>query len=620
MHQIAEHAVIGAPMREALVVLAAAAIVIPLLARLRLSPVIGYMLVGLIVGPSGLGALAHYWPPLGLVTITDRARIEPVAELGVVLLMFAIGLEMSWERIVSLRRLVFGFGALQVLLCTVALAGVLMLFGTHPGPAFVAGLALAMSSTATVTQVLADERRMSSLAGRASFAVLLFQDLAVVPILFLLGMLGGGETGAAGLLGAVLEAVLAVALLAAIGRLVLRPLFRSVANTDSPELFMAACLLVVLSTSLAAASAGLSMALGALIAGVLLAETEYRRQVEVTIEPFKGLLLGVFLISVGLRLDLVRLAADPLIVLGGVVGIVALKAAITFGLARSFRVRGTAAMQSSLLLGPGGEFGFVIIGLAGGLGLLPGTLGESLFLATALSMVFIPSLSWLGRKLAPQPRAKPIDPAMLAPNDPAHGGVIIAGFGRVGRTVASMLDAHDIAWVALDSDVARVSAARSAAASGASSRKANPSVFYGDVTQPALLASVGLDTARALVVTIDNRERADTIVTNARAARPDLLIVARARDATHAAHLYGVGATDAVPETIEASLQLSETVLVDLGIPMGPVLVSIHERRARFQADIRRMAPDASTVRDRPRIRLRDQPVREAAPVAPMVD
>lgn len=610
MHQIAEHAVIGAPMREALVVLAAAAIVIPLLARLRFSPVIGYMLVGLVVGPSGLGALAHYWPPLGLVTITDRARIEPVAELGVVLLMFAIGLEMSWERIVSLRRLVFGFGALQVLVCTVALAAILMLFGTHAGPAFVAGLALAMSSTATVTQVLADERRMSSLAGRASFAVLLFQDLAVVPILFLLGMLGGGETGIVGLLSAVLEAVLAVALLAAIGRLVLRPLFRSVANTDSPELFMAACLLVVLSTSLAAASAGLSMALGALIAGVLLAETEYRRQVEVTIEPFKGLLLGVFLISVGLRLDLVRLAADPLIVLGGVVGIVALKAAITFGLARSFRVRGTAAMQSSLLLGPGGEFGFVIIGLAGGLGLLPGTLGESLFLATALSMVFIPSLSWLGRKLAPQPRAKPVDPALLAPSDPAHGGVIIAGFGRVGRTVASMLDAHDIAWVALDSDVARVSAAR----------KANSSVFYGDVTQPALLASVGLDTARALVVTIDNRERADTIVTNARAARPDLLIVARARDATHAAHLYGVGATDAVPETIEASLQLSETVLVDLGIPMGPVLVSIHERRARFQADIRRMAPDASTVRDRPRIRLRDQPVREAATAAPMVD
>ena len=608
MHPIAESAAIGAPMREALVVLGAAAIVIPLLHRLRLSPVVGYMLVGLIAGPSGLGALARWWPPLGLITIADRARIEPVAELGVVLLMFAIGLEMSWERIVSLRRLVFGLGALQVSLCTAALAAAAELLGARPGPALVAGLALAMSSTATVTQVLADERRMTSLAGRASFAVLLFQDLAVVPILFLLGMLGGGDTGLAGLLGAIGEALIAVALLAAIGRLGLRPLFRSVARTASPELFMAACLLVVLATGLAAAAAGLSMALGALIAGVLLAETEYRRQVEVTIEPFKGLLLGVFLISVGLRLDLARLAQSPLPVLGSVIGVVGLKAAITFGLARGFRVRGGAALQSALLLGPGGEFGFVIVGLAIGVGVLQGDVGRFLYLVTALSMAAIPTLSWVGRRLAPRRAAKP-SPDLLPPSDPALrgalGGVIIAGFGRVGRTVAAMLDAHDIAWVALDSDIARVSEAR----------KAKPSVFYGDMTQAALLASVGLDTARALVVTIDDRSRADIIVQIARAARPDLLIVVRARDAKHAAHLYGMGATDAVPETIEASLQLSEAVLVDLGVPMGPVLVSIHEQRARFQADIRRMAPDDATIRTRPRKRLR-----EAAPAAPPVD
>lgn len=601
MQPLADSVTIGAPMREALVVLGAAAIIIPLLHRLKLSPVVGYMLVGLIAGPSGLGALAHWWSPLGLITITDRARIEPVAELGVVLLMFAIGLEMSWERIVALRRLVFGLGALQVLLCTAALAAAIAMLGARPGPALVAGLALAMSSTATVTQVLANERRMTSLAGRASFAVLLFQDLAVVPILFLLGMLGGGESGIAALFGAIGKAVIAVVALALIGRLGLRPLFRSVVRTGSPELFMAACLLVVLATGLAAASAGLSMALGALIAGVLLAETEYRRQVEVTIEPFKGLLLGVFLISVGLRLDLARLAQSPLLVLGSVIGLVATKAAITFGLARAFRVRGGAALQSALLLGPGGEFGFVIIGLAVSLGLLQGDHGRFLFLITALSMAAIPTLSWVGRKLAPRPVVKPsLD--LLPPNDPAHGGVIIAGFGRVGRTVAAMLDAHDIAWVALDSDIGRVSAAR----------KAKPSVFYGDMTQAALLNSVGLDTARALVVTIDDRSRADTIVTIARAARPDLLIVVRARDAKHAADLYRSGATDAVPETIEASLQLSEAVLVDLGVPMGPVLVSIHEQRARFQADIRRMAPGAAI---RPRKRLR-----EAAPATPDVD
>ncbi|MDT7952213.1 MAG: cation:proton antiporter [Acetobacteraceae bacterium] len=590
-------------MREALVVLGAAAIVIPLLHRLRLSPVVGYMLVGLLAGPSGLGALAHWWTPLGLITIADRARIEPVAELGVVLLMFAIGLEMSWQRIVSLRRLVFGLGAGQVLLCTGALAALAAAFGVATGPAVIGGLALAMSSTATVTQVLADERRIASLAGRASFAVLLFQDLAVVPILFLLGMLGGGRGGLAGLLGAIGEAVAAIVALALIGRLGLRPLFRSVARTDSPELFMAACLLVVLATGLAAASAGLSMALGALIAGVLLAETEYRRQIEVTVEPFKGLLLGVFLISVGLRLDLARLAEAPGLVLGGVLAVVGVKAAITFGLARAFRVRGGAALQAALLLGPGGEFGFVIIGLAASFGLLPAGLDRSLFLITALSMAAIPSLSWAGRRLAPRPRPT-ASPDLLPPSDPAGGGVIIAGFGRVGRVVAAMLDAHAIPWVALDSDIGRVS----------EGRKARASVFYGDMTQPALLNSVGLHTARALVVTIDDRSRADTIVQIARAARPDLLIVVRARDATHAAQLYGAGATDAVPETIEASLQLSEAVLVDLGIPMGPVLVSVHEQRARFQAEIRRMAPGA-TIRPRARRRLG-----EAAPAAPPVD
>ena len=594
MPPLADPVTMGVPIREALVVLGAAAIVIPLLHRLKLSPVIGYMLVGLLAGPAGLGALAQWWSPLGLITIADHARIEPVAELGVVLLMFMIGLEMSWERIVSLRRLVFGLGTLQVMLCTAALAAALAPFDVAPNAALIAGLALAMSSTATVTQVLSDERRIASLAGRASFAVLLFQDLAVVPILFLLGTLGGGGGGLASLLGAMAEAVAMVVLLAVIGRLVLRPLFRSVAHTNSPELFMAACLLVVLATGLAAASAGLSMALGALIAGVLLAETEYRRQVEVTIEPFKGLLLGVFLISVGLRLDLARLLDAPLLVIGGVLGIVALKAAITFGLARCFRVRTAPALQSALLLGPGGEFGFIILGVASGLGLLPGSLGDTLFLIIALSMATIPALSWLGRRLAPPPRAAPVSTALLPPSDPAQGGVIIAGFGRVGRTVAAMLDAHAIGWVALDSDVRRVSRAR----------EAKPSVYYGDMTQAALLHSVGLETARALVITIDHRERADTIVQIARAARPDLLIVVRARDATHAAKLYAAGATDAVPETIEASLQLSEAVLVDLGVPMGPVLVSIHEERARAQADIRRMAPDIA-IRPRPRSRLR---------------
>jgi CPA2 family monovalent cation:H+ antiporter-2 len=584
---------LGEPAREALVILGAVAIVIPIFHRLRLSPVLGYMLLGLLAGPSGLGALTGEAPWLRLVTISDRARIEPVAELGVVLLMFMIGLEMSWERIAKLRRLVFGLGAAQVACCTAAVGGLTLALGAPPAAAGVAGLGLAMSSTAVVTQVLSSERRVTSHVGRTSFAVLLFQDLAVVPILFLLGMLGGEAGGAGALFLAVAKAIAGVAAVAAVGRLGLRPLFRSVARTQSPELFTAACLLVVLATGLAAAAAGLSMELGALIAGVLLAETEYRRQIEVTVEPFKGLLLGVFLISIGLSLDLGRLAAAPVSVLGTALGLVAVKAALTAALARMFGVRWPVALQSALLLGPGGEFSFVIIGLAAANGLLgPGLAGTALLVA-ALTMAAIPALSRLGRQFAPS--SLPAVPAeLLPPAEPGTPAVIIAGFGRVGRTVASMLDRHDIPFVALDSDVKRVGEGRVAGAP----------VYYGDVTQAELLRRVGLETARGLVVTIDDRARADEVVRAARAERPDLLIVVRARDARHAAHLYGIGATDAVPETIEASLQLSEAVLVDLGVPMGPVLVSIHEQRARFQADIKAMAPEAE-VRLRGRSRLR---------------
>ena len=590
-------------MREALVVLGAAALVIPLFHRLRLSPVLGYMVVGVLAGPMGLGALADRFPPLAFVTIPDHARIEQVADLGVVLLMFTIGLELSWERVVALRRLVFGLGALQIVACTAALAATLRALDTPIGPALVAALALAMSSTAVVTQVLADERRIGSQTGRASFAVLLCQDLAVVPILFLLGAQGQGSAGGwLGLARALAVALAMLAALAAIGRLGLRPLFRSVARTQSPELFMAACLLVVLATGLAAASAGLSMALGALVAGLLLAETEFRRQVEVTVEPFKGLLLGVFLISVGLRLDLAALADAPGVVLAAALGLIALKAVLTFAAARLFRLRTAVALQSALLLAPGGEFGFVILGLASSLRLLPPPLTADVFLLTALTMASIPPLSWLGRRLAPPVRA--VIPADLIPGPGAEtGGVIIAGFGRVGRTVARLLRAHDIPFVALDTDVARV----------AERRQAGDAVYYGDSAQAELLRRVGLATARALVVTIDQRERADSIVQTARAERPDLLIVARARDSRHAAHLYAMGATDAVPETVEASLQLSEAVLVDLGVAMGPVLVSIHEQRAEFQAEIKRMAPDAA-IRRRGRTRLSRSALEEQTP------
>ena len=580
-------------MRVALVVLGAAAVVIPLFHRLRISAVLGFMLVGMAVGPSGLGALAERAPALAWITIADRGQIAPLADLGVVLLLFMIGLELSWERMGTMRRLVFGLGALQLAGCTLAVAGGAVLLGVRPAAAGVVALALAMSSTAVVAQVLAEERRMAGQVGRVSFAMLLFQDLMLVPVLFGLG--AAGNAGWAGFGLAVAKAVGAVAAIVGGGRLALRPLFRGVARTGSPELFMAACLLVVLGAGLAAAAAGLGMALGALIAGLLLAETEYRRQIEVTVDPFKGLLLGVFLISIGMSLDLARIAQQPLQVLGAAAGLVALKALVTAGLARGFGLRWRVGGPAGLLLGPGGEFSFVILGLGQVSGLVDPALAGFAFILAALTMAAIPLLSKLGTLLAGRRPVK-VRPDLLPPDMAGHGPprVIIAGFGRVGRTVASLLDAHALPWVAIDTDADRVAAARGP----------GRAVYYGDITRPELLARVGLADARALVVTIDDRARADALVGTARAARPDLLIVARARDGRHAARLYGLGASDAVPETIEASLQLSEAVLVDLGIPMGPVIVSIHERRAALQEEIKAMVPHATIV-PRGQVRLR---------------
>jgi monovalent cation:H+ antiporter-2, CPA2 family len=585
--------------KEALIVLGAAAVVVPLVHRLHVSPVLGFILVGLAAGPFAAGALSDRVPWLAAVTIDDPTDIEPIAHLGVVLLMFMIGLELSFERLWLMRRLVFGLGTLQVVISVAAITGIAILLGQPTRVAIVIGLSLAMSSTAVVIQVLSDEKRLNTAVGRTGFAILLFQDLAVVPVLFALGALAPAPhaTSAAGLAVAIGHAIAAVALIIAVGRLILRPLFRSVARTHSPESFVAACLLVVIATGLATEAAGLSMALGALIGGLLLAGTEYRRQVEVTIDPFKGLLLGVFLISIGMSLDLRVLAAEPALVIGTACGVVLLKLLLTAPIARLFRLSWASALQTGLLLGPGGEFSFVIVTIAVAQSVLPRQIASLVLIVAALTMGSIPLLSRLGqataRRVAP-PRLA--DTSLLAPAlYDAEPRAIVAGFGRVGQTVADMLEVHGIPYVAIDREPDLVARQR---------RRGKP-VYYGDITDIELLRRLNLETARALVVTLDDPQSADALVAGAREARADLLIIARARDSRHAAHLYRTGASDAVPETIEASLQLSEAVLVDVGVPMGPVLASIHEKRAELQDGIKKMAPDAD-VRMFGRRRLRD--------------
>lgn len=580
-----------ATIKPALIILSAAGLVIPLGYRLRLNPVLGFLLVGAVVGPYGVGRLAQAWPWLDLVTIDDPDAIALIARFGVMLLLFMIGLELSFERLWTMRRLVFGLGAVASLAASLVLTLIGVLLGAAPGEAIALALAGAMSSTAIAVQVLAKEQRLATVAGRASFAVLLFQDLSVVPVLLALGLLMAGAAGPslAGIGLAVAKALAAVAAILAIGRLALRPVFASVARTGSPELFMAACLLVVIAAALATAAAALSPALGALIGGLLLAETEYRKQVEVTIEPFKGLLVGVFLISVGLGFDPAELIAVPglILVMAGI--LIGAKLVVIFASGRLFGLAAAPATELAFLLAPAGEFGLVILGLAAAHQTAGRETVHAASVVAMLSMALIPLLFRLGRRLARRfERDDGIDPALALP--PLGGevqGVIIAGFGRVGRMVADMLERHGVSYVAIDRDADRV----------ARERRAGRRIYFGDMTRTELLARLDLGSARALVVTLDDHRSADALVATARAERPDLLIVARARDAGHAARLYRTGASDAVPETIEASLQLSEAVLLDLGVPAGPVIASIHDKRAEIQAGIKSLAPEAAIRR-----------------------
>lgn len=579
--------------KDLLLFLCAAAVMVPLFTRLKISPVLGFLVAGVILGPFGLGGLAPAIPWISSIAITEVHEIEPLAEFGVALLLFMIGLELSWERLLLMRKLVFGLGLAQVAISSSVLGFIAWVIGQSLASAALLGSALAMSSTALVLPSLAERKRLNSGAGRASFAVLLFQDLAVAPLLFMVTLLGEPQTpgASASSIVAIAAPAIVLVLLVLIGRLALRPLFRLVASTKNNELFVAACLLVVIVTGLVTAATGQSMALGAFIAGLLLAETEYRRQVEVTIQPFQGLLLGLFFVSVGAGLDFSQLYREPISAVGIVLGLFIAKAAILLPVARLFGLRLRMSAQVALVLCSGGEFALVLLRSATTAGIVPTSSGATAMVAASLSMFAVPFLVRVSERFADR---RTDDPAISALAPSLHDGpprVIIVGYGRVGDLVGTMLARHKVPYVAIDSDPALV----------ARERKRGKNIYYGDATQVDLLRRCGISRALALVVTMDQHAAIESIVVAVRAERANLSIIARARDAEHAAKLYGLKVTDAVPETIEASLQLSEAVLVDIGVPMGLVIASIHEKRDEFR---RALKGPAEEEHERRAIRL----------------
>lgn len=570
---------------DALIVLGTAGIVVPMVRRWGLSQVLGFLGAGAVLGPLGLGSISKAFPALSWITISDAKNVAGIAELGIVFLLFLVGLELSFARLSTMRRLVIGLGGLQVLLTGALMAGIAVAAGMKPSEAIVIGASLSLSSTAIVLELLSNQERLTTSVGRASFAVLLAQDVAVVPILFLVSVLAARHGGSvlASLASALLQAAVAIAIIVIFGRVLLRPLFRLVASVHSSELLIAAVLFVIVAAGVIADQAGLSMALGAFVAGLLLAETEFRKAIEAAVAPFKGLLLGIFFFTVGMNIDFRELVREPLWLFSGVVSLIALKSLLLTGLGRLFRLSWPVAAETGLLLGPGGEFAFVSIGIAVAVGLVDGRLATFTLTVTSITMALTPLLSLAARRLSAQLTGKTVDPELTVRPAGGQRHAIVVGYGRVGKVVCALLRQHGIPYIAADSDAPTV----------ARDRRDGHDVYYGDATDPLFLESCGLATAAGVIITIHTGSAIDAIVEHVRAQRPDILIVSRARDADHARHLYGLGATDAVPETIEASLQLSEAALVGLGVATGLAIASIHEKRDEIRRGLQQAASAA---------------------------
>ena len=431
-------------LRETIIFLIAAGVMVPLFHRFRVSPVLGYLVVGGVIGPFGLGLLADDFPILSEVVISDIAGVQALAELGIVFLLFTIGLELSLERLWAMRRLVFGLGSLQVLVTSTIIGLIAFEFGNSVRASIVLGACLALSSTAIVMQLLLEGRRIGTPLGRSSFAILLMQDLAVVPILFVVGVLGTKVDSGFGvdLALALVKAGLTIVLIYMGGRLILRPALRLVAQTRSPEMFMAAVLLTVIGIAAITGYAGLSMALGAFLAGLLLAETEYSHEIEVDLEPFKGLMLGLFFMSVGMGIDWRVIGDEPMWIPLSVLGLFLVKSVITAGLCLAFGLPRHTSLEAGLLLGQGGEFAFIVVGLAMSLALLPADVGQFMLIVAGLTMLVTPLVAKAAEVLAGRMEREETTRAHqgnLAAIGDMEGHVILSGFGRFGRTLANTL-------------------------------------------------------------------------------------------------------------------------------------------------------------------------------------
>ena len=551
-------------LRVVLIFLAAAVLVVILFRQFKLPAMLGYLLVGLLIGPHGLAL------------IPDNENTRDLAEFGVVVLMFSFGLEFSLSKLMTMRRIVFGLGATQVVLTLGVVTALMVFAGVGWRAGVVLGGALAMSSTAIVSKILADRLELNSVHGRQVIGVLLFQDLAVVPLLILIPALAGApSTMAPVLLLALTKAAIVLSILLFFGQRPMRAWFHLVATQKSSELFVLNVLLITLGLAFITEQAGLSLALGAFVAGMLISETEYRYQVEDDIKPFRDVLLGLFFVTIGMKLDLTLVWQHALWVVGALVFLIVLKVALIAALSRFFVSDSGAALRTGLDLAQGGEFGFVLLSLAAPLDLVPQPVLQSALAAMVLSMLIAPFIiersehiarhvsgaDWLARAMELH------NVAVQSMAVKRH--VVICGYGRSGQSLARLLGAEKIPFIALDADPARV---REAAAAG-------EHVVFGDAARREVLVAAGVMRASALVVSAADTALALRVLEHVRSVRPDLPVVVRTFDDTDLDRLREAGASEVVPEIMEGSLMLASHALLLLGVPLNRVLRRIRDTR-----------------------------------------
>ena len=551
---------------DILALLLATVVVVPIFHAIRLGAILGYLTAGAILGPWGLGI------------ITEVDEIRHLAEFGVIFLLFVLGIELKPDKLWEMRKLVLGLGSGQLLITAAILYAVSIWFGVSHHQAIIIGFGLALSSTAFCLNLLAERGGISTAMGRMSFAILLLQDLAVVPLLALVSMFAGGEVNTTESGINLLYALSAIITLLLTGRYLLNPILGKIVASQDPEVFIAVAVLLVLGVAWIMESVGLSMALGAFLAGLMLAESHYRHQIEADILPFRGILLGLFFMTVGMGIDFGLLWSNLQNIILLTLGLMIIKATVVYTLIRISGSRHNIAMQSATLLSQSGEFGFVMFGFATTTGVLDKQIGDFLIVIIALSMILTPFIVIVTNALLEKfyKPEKYDDDFSNEYIDESQEHVILAGFGRVGARIGAILSAADVPYIAIDMEQTRVKVARS---------QGFP-VFYGDACNIKVLRSAGADHAKMIVISLDDPENINRMIPLMRQYFPDMPIHARALDRQHCADLISLGVTTSVSETLETSLRLSEEVLLGNGINEEAAEKVINEFRDDYYQDI----------------------------------